>query len=512
MSYNYGYNSRGEVVKADSSYAGAAHDTAYQYDAVGNRQKSISGSTNVNDLSATSYAANALNQYDAINNGANVTLAYDLDGNLISGVLPLDEGTGGANGDPLSTLVWNGENRLIKVIKANGDVIDFSYDFQGRRISKETPASTQVFIYDGWNLIAQYLLETDNLKLESSYVWGLDLSGTFQGAGGVGGLLAMTRHAGQADYGIYFPNYDGNGNVTEMRQGANNGQYALRIGYDAFGKEVANTGTMAGAAKSASIPFRFSTKYRDAETGLLYYGYRYYNPATGRWPSRDPIEERGGINLYNFVKNSPIIWFDILGLEKLKADAYVMESDLIWDDIYAHVQLNGDFSCDDDGQVQINSLGSKTLVNEGDDISNPDPDQKARACPGTSGNKGFLITWTVKSENADVAFGWEEGSAAGGAVGGVAGGIIGSGAGVVGAIPGAGAGAGIGGAIGAGAGGIIELFDNEWLWAFRWKWKVCCACVDPKDKSKGYKVVITDLGRDPEDFEANDGEFYDKYE
>ena len=43
------------------------------------------------------------------------------------------------------------------------------------------------------------------------------------------------------------------------------------------------------------------------------YGYRYYDPATGRWPSRDPIGERGGVNLYGFVGNNGVNQFDILG-------------------------------------------------------------------------------------------------------------------------------------------------------------------------------------------------------
>ena len=43
------------------------------------------------------------------------------------------------------------------------------------------------------------------------------------------------------------------------------------------------------------------------------YGYRYYDPETGRWPSRDPIGERGGVNLYGFVFNNPVFWYDILG-------------------------------------------------------------------------------------------------------------------------------------------------------------------------------------------------------
>jgi RHS repeat-associated protein len=61
-------------------------------------------------------------------------------------------------------------------------------------------------------------------------------------------------------------------------------------------------------------PFRFSTKFQDDETGLLYYGYRYYDPITGRWNTRDPIGERGGQNVVAFVINEPITKCDYLGL------------------------------------------------------------------------------------------------------------------------------------------------------------------------------------------------------
>ena len=60
-------------------------------------------------------------------------------------------------------------------------------------------------------------------------------------------------------------------------------------------------------------PFRFSTKYQDDETDLLYYGYRYYNASTGRWNSRDAIGEWAGKNLYCFVRNGPQSFHDILG-------------------------------------------------------------------------------------------------------------------------------------------------------------------------------------------------------
>ncbi len=59
--------------------------------------------------------------------------------------------------------------------------------------------------------------------------------------------------------------------------------------------------------------FTFSTKWHDPATGLHYYGYRWYAPVAGRWPSRDPIEEEGGVNLYGFVENDPTNQVDVLG-------------------------------------------------------------------------------------------------------------------------------------------------------------------------------------------------------
>ena len=71
-----------------------------------------------------------------------------------------------------------------------------------------------------------------------------------------------------------------------------------------------------GAADLQANPLRFVAKHEDDETDLLYYGYRYYNPSTGRWLSRDPIAEDGGVNLYGFSANTPIDAVDVLGLAK----------------------------------------------------------------------------------------------------------------------------------------------------------------------------------------------------
>ena len=72
---------------------------------------------------------------------------------------------------------------------------------------------------------------------------------------------------------------------------------------------------------SSLVSNKLRRKSLGAETvHVADYGYRYYDPVTGRWPSRDPIGEKGGVNLYCFVGNDGANWIDILGLAKRKCD------------------------------------------------------------------------------------------------------------------------------------------------------------------------------------------------
>jgi RHS repeat-associated protein len=59
---------------------------------------------------------------------------------------------------------------------------------------------------------------------------------------------------------------------------------------------------------------------RSPEMQVAWYGYRFYDPVTGRWPSRDPIEEEGGVNVYSYLFNDPWNWFEYLGLEPEKPE------------------------------------------------------------------------------------------------------------------------------------------------------------------------------------------------
>jgi RHS repeat-associated protein len=159
------------------------------------------------------------------------------------------------------------------------------------------------YIYDNWNLFAIFPASSPTWKM--SYTWGPDLSGSMQGAGGVGGLLGMRDGNSGTNY---FCAYDGNGNVAGFVN-ANNGLLSAQYEYDPFGNVLRATGYL-----SQTNTVRFSSKMQDLESGWSYYGYRYYNPNYGEWVSRDPIAEKGGVNLYSITRNNCVNFVDIMGL------------------------------------------------------------------------------------------------------------------------------------------------------------------------------------------------------
>ncbi len=226
---------------------------------------------------------------------------YDADGNLTN--------------DGRWTYTWDPENRLTNMT-ANTTVpsaakvqLYFAYDYRGRRTSKVVStwdgstyvsAYTNRFVYDEWNLLAE--LNHAN-ALVRNFVWGTDLSGTMQRAGGISGLLGLTVSTN----GTHIPTFDGNGNIVALVS-ATNGVESATYEYGVFGEPIRADGS------AASNPFRFSTKYRDAETDQVYYGHRCYDPAIGRWLIRDPLAETDTPNLYAFVRNSPVEAVDLYGL------------------------------------------------------------------------------------------------------------------------------------------------------------------------------------------------------
>ncbi len=296
----YAYNSRGELTAADE--ATNAMDRAFQYDGIGNREKSADSLT----LPGTNnYTVNALNQYTAVNLGTSVSPVHDDDGNATAYPLPVNPATNAA-------LTFDGENRLIKVITGT-TTVEYIYDAFSRRVAKTVGSTRTYYIYDGWNCVAEYTgaVHTTGtapaLTRTYTHTWGLDLSGSLQGAGGVGGLLMSSKFTSATTATAYYPCFDGNGNITAYINSSCTVEASFD--YDPFGNITNSNNTPA-------LPYAFSTKPREAETGLYYYGYRYYDPVTGRWPSRDPIEEDGGMNLYGFVGNDGINYYDYKGFQR----------------------------------------------------------------------------------------------------------------------------------------------------------------------------------------------------
>lgn len=264
------------------------------------------------------------------------SLAHDADGNL--------------TGDWRWSYEWDEENRLsaahpsqaaVTAALAHGLAVkrlEFAYDWHGRRVQRLElewdvtdgfwrVARDRRFVYDGWNVMSEVEHSNSPPEPRHNYAWGLDLSGTEQGAGGAGGVGGLvlaqswTGTGGQAR--VLTPGYDGNGNIlTWLAPGT--GTVVARYEYDPFGRRLVAEEPHSYQMVSGTpelvreeMPgFGFSTKMEDAETGLVYYGFRYYSPELGRWINRDPIEERGGVNLYGMVRNDPVNFVDYLGLKQ----------------------------------------------------------------------------------------------------------------------------------------------------------------------------------------------------
>ena len=321
----FGYNSYSELTSSDR-YLGSditnlnspvsQEHRGYQYDDIGNREQ-VDSADAVAAFSIN-YGVNELNQYTTVNphpdrGEGSKTLLYDADGNL--------------RDDGMWEYTWNAENRLIeqkrKIPDEGSEKVEHIYDYQGRRSVKKvsnyilanaayTLDRTEYFIYDGWNMIQHTTYANGQLQDQEVYTWGVDLSGTLQGAGGVGGLLSRSENSSGVVETHYYT-CDGNGNVGQLIDMGTSG-ISAHYQYDPFGntthlKDFDTTGVV------HDNPYRFSTKFTDDETDLVYYGYRFYNTNLGRWGSRDPVGERGGANVYNFVKNTPINSFDYLGLK-----------------------------------------------------------------------------------------------------------------------------------------------------------------------------------------------------
>ena len=284
----FAYDSCGQVTNMVRGGRYPKTDT-YVYDFAGNRTESDDQA-----MGYMAYQSNALNQYT---DAGLEDFSYDADGNLAG----LGDG---------SLFFWDSDNRFV--CASNETAISrFDYDWRHRRVRSEdiwqgSPQNRHFLVYDGWNIVHEevdlWYWDTGwERTRDVDFFWGPDLSGTLQGAGGVGGLVAVSI-AGQ----YYFPCYDNLGNIVAYVD--ESGVTVASYTYDAFGYTLSSSGSL-----QYTFPHRFSTKYQDEFSGFYDYGYRWYWAEYGRWLNRDPIGEEGGVSLYGFCNNDPLIAYDFLG-------------------------------------------------------------------------------------------------------------------------------------------------------------------------------------------------------
>lgn len=154
-----------------------------------------------------------------------------------------------------------------------------------------------------------------------------------------------------------FYQQDGLGSTTALSNST--GTLLNSYTYDSFGNVSVSTGSFVN-------PYLYTGRDEDAETGLLYYRARYYDPAIGRFLSEDDIGNDEGMDLYTYVKNSPIGFRDPTGYTKYKGFSPEQEQQMR-DAVQAAInKLDGDRTCDhcsgNDGPKIIKALQNATFT------------------------------------------------------------------------------------------------------------------------------------------------------
>ena len=311
----YGYDDDAQLVSAVGSGGQSTENLAYIYDPGWNLTNRTSGGTPV------AYSVNDFNQATSL---GGLSATYDANGNRTAQVYD-------ANGPKTYTYTYDDENQLLSVATdtyytsaASRWKSEFTYDGRGRlRIRKDYTwpsgswylVSEIRYLYDGMRVVQER--NSSNVPTVA-YTRGKDLSGSLEGAGGIGGLLARSHGYSGGTWSTHSCYHaDGNGNITYLINASQAMVASYR--YDPYGRTLSASGSLA-----AANTYRFSSKEIHPNSGMYYYGYRFYDPNTQRWLNRDPMGNRPvtflwrgierhlcpgelviGPNLYKFVANDP---------------------------------------------------------------------------------------------------------------------------------------------------------------------------------------------------------------
>ena len=198
------------------------------------------------------------------------------------------------------TCKWDAWNRLVEIRDGSTLVQANSYDARTRRIRKQNATETRDYYYDRqWRALEERV----SGAIQADYVYSpTDRWNLIRRRRSVSGTLNETRFV-LRDYLDPVAIITAAGVVDE------------RYGYEAFGPvRVMDANFATRSSSTCAWNWLYHGEFLDGESGMYDYGYRFYHPALGRWASRDPIGERGGVNLYGFVGNDGLSRRDHRGL------------------------------------------------------------------------------------------------------------------------------------------------------------------------------------------------------
>ena len=273
--FDLGYDNADQLTSAplkNASTNALIKQYTYGYDLAANRTSELVGTT------TTTSTPNIVNEIVSQSGGANRTLTYDANGSLI-------------NDGSSRTFEWDGANRLVTI------------NYTGTNNRTE-------FSYDGLNRLVKIVEKTrSRITSTRKFVWcGMEKC-EFRDASDAVTLFVYPQgqFSGKTPY---FYTRDHLGSIREMRSGSGKGAIVARFDYDPFGRSTSMI--------SNTLPdFNFTGLYRHSTSNLDLAVYRAYDPDLGRWLSRDPIGESGGVNLYSYVNNMVMNAIDGDGLDAI---------------------------------------------------------------------------------------------------------------------------------------------------------------------------------------------------
>jgi RHS repeat-associated protein len=237
------------------------------------------------------------------------TYSYDLNGNLETRV----------QGGITKTHIFDSQDRLTNITSPSLN-IQYQYDGLFNRVAKTDSGTTTKYFVDPNGVLPQVIAEMDNGgNITSYYVYD-----------GIG-LVAKITPGGAK----HFYHFDGSGNAIAMTDSS--GNMVNKYAYDEFGN-------LLNSIEAISNPFLYVGQYgvMDDDSGLFYMRARYYDPAVGRFISKDPIGFTGGLNLYGYANNNPINKLDPLGLTTAWNVTDILDSIFIG---WQHGWDSGNYEC-----------------------------------------------------------------------------------------------------------------------------------------------------------------------